>query len=107
MFRFLARLLGFLLVSAGFVGLVVDGTRAIVNGRTAFLGLGEFLAAALPRVYPLIEPAVTRQIHPALWNPVLVNLFALPASLLALALGIALLWAGRRPVEPIGYLARR
>jgi hypothetical protein len=107
MFRFLARLIGFLLVAAGFVGLVVDGTRSIANATLMFLPLGDVIAAMFPKVYPLIEPAVTRQIHPVLWNPILLNLFAMPASLLAFGLGVVLLWVGRKPPEPIGYLARR
>jgi hypothetical protein len=107
MFRFLARLIGFLLVAAGFVGLVVDGTRSIANATVAFMPLGEVLFSAFPRFFPLIEPAVTRHIHPFLWNPILLNLFTLPASLLAFGLGALLLWVGRKPVEPIGYLARR
>ncbi|KAA2244378.1 hypothetical protein [Salinarimonas soli] len=107
MFRFLARLVGFLLIAAGFVGLVVDGTRSIANTAVMFMPLGELLFAAFPKTFPLIEPAVTRHIHPFLWNPILLNLFTLPASLLAFGLGVLLLWAGRKPVEPIGYLARR
>jgi len=107
MFRFLARLIGFLLVAAGFVGLVVDGTRSIANGAIALMPLGELLFAVFPRTFPIIEPAVTRHIHPFLWDPILLNLFLLPASILAFLLGMLLLWVGRKPVEPIGYLARR
>jgi hypothetical protein len=105
MLRFLARFLGFILVALGFVGLVVDGTRSLANGELAFMPLGELAFRLFPRVFPLIEPAVTRNIHPLLWDPVLINLFLVPASVLALLVGIGLLWLGRRPPEPIGYLA--
>jgi hypothetical protein len=107
MIRFLVRLLGFLLVAAGFVGLVVDGTRSIANAALMFMPLGEVLFAVFPKGFPLVEPAVTRHIHPFLWNPILLNLFTMPASLLAFGLGALLLWLGRKPAEPIGYLARR
>lgn len=102
MIRFLARVLGFLLVAAGFVGLVVDGTRSIANGAVSFTPLGE-----VARLFPGIEPFVTRHLHPVLWDPVFLNLFLLPASLLAVALGALLLWLGRRPAELIGHLAGR
>ena len=107
MFRFLVRMLGLLLLAAGFVGFVIDGTRSIANGRLIFAPLGEVLFAAFPKMFPLIEPAVTRHVHPALWDPVLLNFFLLPASVVAFVLGAILLWLGQKPVEPIGYLTGR
>ena len=37
--KFLARSLGLILVAAGFVGLVIDGTRSIVNNSLSFVTL--------------------------------------------------------------------
>jgi hypothetical protein len=107
MFRFLARLLGLVLIAAGFVGLVIDGTRAIANGTVSFTPLGEVAFRLFPRSFPLIEPAVTRHVHPWLWDYGLLYVFLLPASVLGFLLGALLLWLGRRPSEPIGYLAGR
>ena len=107
MVRFLARVLGLVLVAAGFVGLVIDGTRAIANGVLAFTPLGEVLFRLLGPRFTLIEPGVARHVHPFLWDPVLLNLSLLPAALVGLGLGFLLLWLGRRPPEPIGYVARR
>ena len=104
MFRFLVRLLGLLLVAAGFVGFVIDGTRSIANGEVAFTPIGEVGFTLFPKTFPLLEPAVTR-IHPALWDPVVVNLLVLPASLTGFVLGLLFLWLGRRRPEPIGYRA--
>ena len=107
MFRFFVRLIGLLLVAAGFVGIVIDGTRSIANSALSFTPLGQVLFQVFPSTFPLIEPAVTRHVHPVLWDPILLNLFLLPASIVAFVLGAILLWLARKPVEPIGYLASR
>ncbi len=105
MFRFLARFLGLALLAAGFVGLVIDGTRSIANNAVSLTPLGEVAFRLFPRSFPLLEPAVTRHVHPFLWDPVLLNLLLLPAGLVAFALGALLLWLGRKPPEPIGFLS--
>ncbi|HEX8665584.1 MAG TPA: hypothetical protein VF744_16320 [Beijerinckiaceae bacterium] len=107
MFRFLARFAGLLLIAAGFVGLVVDGTRSIANGGLSFTPLGEVAFRLFPKSFPLIEPAVTRHVHPWLWDPILLNVFLLPASVLGFLLGALLIWLGQKREEPIGYLAGR
>ncbi|HKH33917.1 MAG TPA: hypothetical protein VKA80_07095 [Beijerinckiaceae bacterium] len=108
MFRFLARFLGLLLIAAGFVGLVVDGTRSIANGTLeSFTPLGTVGLWLFPNWFPLIEPAVTRHVHPLLWDWVLLKLFLIPASIFGFVLGALLIWLGRKPEEPIGYLAGR
>jgi hypothetical protein len=107
MLRFLARMLGLLLIAAGFVGLVIDGTRSIANGALTFTALGEVGYRVLGERYLLLQPAIERHIHPFLWDPIVLNLTLAPAALFALVLGAILLWLGRKPVEPIGYMARR
>jgi hypothetical protein len=107
MFRFLSRFIGLMLIAGGFVGLVIDGTRAIANGAISFTPLGEVAFRLFPKSFPLIEPAVTRNVHPLLWDPILLNLFLLPASVAGFVIGALLMWLGRKPPEPIGYLARR
>ena len=104
MLRFLARALGLVLLAAGFVGLVVDATRSIANSRASFTPLGELAQTVFPQTFPLIEPGV-RNVHPVLWDPLLLNVFLLPASVLGFVLGALLLWAGQKPAEPIGYRA--
>ena len=103
--RFLARTLGLILVAAGFVGLVVDGTRSIANSRVLFTPLGELASSLFPKSYPLLQSGVTRHVHPYLWDPVLLNVFVLPASILGFLIGAFLLWLGQKPAEPIGYPA--
>jgi hypothetical protein len=105
MLRFLARVLGLLLVAGSFVGLVIDGTRSIANGVVSFTPLSKFAFTLFPRTFPLIEPTVNQKVHPFLWDPVLLHVFLLPAAIVGFALGIVLLWLGQRPPEPIGFRA--
>ncbi|HVL70740.1 MAG TPA: hypothetical protein VM434_02535 [Beijerinckiaceae bacterium] len=107
MLRFLVRLTGLFLIAAGFVGLVVDGTRAIVNGEWSFVPLGQVAHWVFRERFLLVEPALTRHVHPWLWDPLLINVLLLPAGVVALVLGVLLLWLGQKREEPIGYLARR
>ena len=107
MFRFLLRALGLCLVAAGFVGLVVDGTRSVANNALSFTPIGELGYALFKERYLLLQPAIERHVHPLLWDPVVLNLTLAPASLVALGLGGLLIWVGQPPKEPIGYLARR
>jgi hypothetical protein len=107
MFRFFARIVGFILMAVGFVGLVIDGTRSIANGALSLTPLGEVAFKALPKHFPLIEPGVSRHVHPWLWDPVLLYIFLTPAALLAFGLGLLLIWLGQRPPEPIGFFAGR
>ena len=107
MFRFFLRLIGLALVAAGFVAVVIDGTRSIANNALSFTSLGEVAFAVFKERYLLLQPAIEHRVHPLLWDPVVLNLTLAPASLVALVLGVFFLWLGRRPKEPIGYLARR
>jgi hypothetical protein len=103
--RVLARLMGLLLVAAGFIGLVVDGTRSIVNESLSFSSLRALVEAVSPTALASLQTATTQNIHPVLWDPILTELLLLPASVVGLILGLMLLWLGQKPLEPIGYLA--
>lgn len=105
--RFLLRLMGYLLVAAGFVALVIDGARSIANSSWHFTALGEVLAALLRERYLMLQPMVERQLHPLLWDPLLLNLTLAPAALIALLLGFLLLRLGARPDPGIGIVTRR
>jgi hypothetical protein len=105
--KFLARSLGLVLVAAGFVGLVIDGTRSIVNNSISFASLAGMINALVPGGISGLQEKVIAQIHPLLWDPVLLHVVQLPASVTAFFLGAFLLWLGQKPLEPIGYLAGR
>jgi hypothetical protein len=107
MLRFIARALGLILIAAGFVGIVIDGTRSIANGAVMFTPLGEVAFRVFGERYLLLQPAIERHIHPLLWDPVILNLTLLPGSVVAFLLGIVLLWLGQKRPEPIGFATGR
>jgi hypothetical protein len=107
MIRFLLRCLGYALLASAFVGAVIDGTRSIANGAVQFTPLGSVGFALFKGQYTMLEPAITRYLHPVLWEYVVLPITLAPAFAVALVLGFLLLWAGQRRPQPIGYLARR
>jgi hypothetical protein len=107
MLRFLARALGLILIAAGFVGIVIDGTRSIANGTVMFTPLGEAAFRVFGERYLLLQPAIERHVHPVLWDPIVLNLTLLPGSVVAFLLGVVLLWLGQKRPEPIGFAPGR
>jgi hypothetical protein len=107
MLRFLLRAIGMILIAAGFVGLVVDGTRSIANGALMFTPLGEAAHRVFGERYLLFQPAVERHISPWLWENVVLYVTLLPASVVAFFLGVLLLWLGQKRPEPIGFAIGR
>lgn len=105
--RFLVRLVGYLLVALGFIVLVIDGARSIANALLRFTAVGDVLATMLHDRYQAIGPMIQRDIHPLLWDPVLLSFMQAPAALVALLVGFVLLWLGRAPEPEIGILTRR
>ncbi|MCO5093403.1 hypothetical protein [Bosea sp. (in: a-proteobacteria)] len=105
--RFLLRLTGYLFVAAGFVALVIDGARSIADSVLRFTPLGDVLQAVMQERFQLVQPAIERNIHPWLWDPLLLTLLKAPAAGVALLFGFGLLWLGRRPPEAIGIVTRR
>lgn len=105
--RFLLRLLGYLLVAAGFVALVIDGARSIANSAVQYTPLKLALTTMFGTRMDALQPAVERNIHPLLWDPVLLNLLLAPAALIAFLLGFLLLRLGAPPEPKIGIVTRR
>lgn len=105
--KFLARLLGLVLVAAGFVGLVIDGTRSIVNNALSFASVGGMVDALTSGGVTALQDSVTTRAPAFLWDPVVTSLIQLPASVTAFFLGAFLLWLGQKSIEPVGYLAGR
>ncbi len=105
--KFLARSLGLLLIAAGFVGLVIDGTRSIVNNAVSFAPVGKVIGAVFPGSMAGLEGSMAQRGFPWLWDPIATYVLQLPASVTGFIIGAFLLWLGQKPLEPIGYLAGR
>ncbi len=106
MFRLLLRLLGLCLLATAFVFLIGDVTRSVAGGRLYVTPLGERLMALAPGKLALTQAFVERQIHPFLWDPVLVDLMRLPVWLAVGAIGCLAIWLGRKPAPRFGCSSR-
>jgi len=105
--RFLVRMFGYFLVAGGFVALLTDGARSIANSALRFTPLGETALTLLGERFRLLQPAVERNLHPVLWDPVLVQMLQVPTAAAGLLLGFLLLWLGTAPKPQIGIVTRR
>lgn len=106
MIRFVIRAIGLLIIAAGFAALVVDGTRSIAGSDLQIMAFGDLCVTLFPARFPLLQPMVERQIHPLLWDPVLLTIFRLPAALVLGLIGLGLLWITQRRRGQIGYSSR-
>jgi hypothetical protein len=99
--RFILSALAFLGFAAGFGLAILDGARSIAGNAIDLTPLGKTLFQLLPRHFPMIEPAITRHVHPLLWDPLLLNVFLLPTFLVCFAVGFSAWWLTvRRPRAP-------
>lgn len=106
MIKSLFRIVAFLFLAAGFVAAVMDGARSLANSTLDYAPASMTVAWFLGERFNQWQPAVERNLHPLLWDPVLVNLMALPTSLVLLLLGGAAYRIGRRSVSTIGHVMR-
>ncbi len=106
MIKGLFRFIAFLLLAAGFVGAVMDAARSLANSMLDYARIGGTAFRLFGDRFLQLQPAVERNIHPLLWDPVLSNLFLLPTSLTLLGLGLVCYRIGRRAPAVIGYVTR-
>jgi hypothetical protein len=93
MFRFLLRTCGFVLLAAAFAALVVDGTRSIAGGRLLQYPLAESVAWLGGARSAAIAADWAQA--PGWAGRLAALVFAVPGWIVAAALGLACLSAGR------------
>jgi hypothetical protein len=106
MTRLFLRVLGLVMLAGAFAACVIDGARSIADSRLSITPLGAAAYWAFPTKFPLLQTFVERQIHPLLWDPILLNLLKAPTWVALGLLGAALLYAMRRRPPPIGHSNR-
>ncbi|WP_298963213.1 PetM family of cytochrome b6f complex subunit 7 [uncultured Methylobacterium sp.] len=105
MIRFLSRFLGLLLLAAGFVGLVYDGARSIANNAVLVTSVNDVAVAVLKERAASLQ-TLAEGGQPLLWKILGAPLTLSPAALVALGLGLVLLWLGQPGRPGIGTLVR-
>jgi hypothetical protein len=100
------RLVGFLVLAAGFVAAVMDGARTLAAGQIAYAKVGETAFRLLGERFLLLQPAIERHMHPVLWDPGMLTLLLAPTSLTLLVVGLVLHRLGRVREPRVGALTR-
>jgi hypothetical protein len=107
MLRVLARMAGHAAMLAGFALAVADGARSIAASAVMLLPLEQALTPLPGRPVAEWGGVIAAQVHPLLWDPLLVWLLHLPAAVACFLAGGILLLAGRLRAEaPAGAEAR-
>ncbi|MDT2019951.1 hypothetical protein [Methylocella sp. CPCC 101449] len=106
MFRFFLRTIGVLLLAGGCAMLIIDGTQSIAASQLKMTPLGETCFKLFPTIFPLLQPAVERNIHPLVWDPFLLGFFLMPTWLALSLFGLLFFWVARRRAEAIGFSSR-
>ena len=106
MFRFLFRFVGLWLLAGAFVALVIDGTRSITAGRIVIMPLAEAWLALHPSSIERLKQTVERDLPAWFWDQALVYVLYAPLWAVLAAIGLFLVFIGRRRQKPIGYSSR-
>ena len=96
MLRFFVKSIGLLALVLAVITAVLDLTRSIANSAFTTTALGENWASFHRESLLLLEPAVSRYLHPFVWNPIMQGILSLPGWFVFLVLGLIFLWLGRR-----------
>jgi hypothetical protein len=104
--RLFVRFLALALLAGAFAAAVIDGARSIAADQLLFTPLGATAYWAFPNKFPVLQGFIERQIHPLLWDPILLHLLMLPNWLVLGLIGVWLFYLVRRRPPPIGHSNR-
>ncbi|MFN0262335.1 hypothetical protein ACKTEK_00500 [Tepidamorphus sp. 3E244] len=96
MFRLLARLLGFIIFAAALITMVHDGALSIAASELVITSLGEMWFAYSPPGLNLTQAIIERNIHPYLWDPIMLSILKSPAALVFMVIALIFAFLGRR-----------
>jgi hypothetical protein len=102
MIRFVLRFVGFVLLAAGFVFLVYDGTKSIAGNVLFITKLSQTWSDIHQASLFQLQPAIEQRI-PWLWDPVFVTLLDQPTWLVLGILGALFILLGRKKKRLIGW----
>ncbi|MBI4183512.1 MAG: hypothetical protein HY521_05910 [Proteobacteria bacterium] len=94
------RLLGWLLIVAALATAAIESAVLVLTETAGTVSAYATWDHVHPLSLRLVRAALKQNVHPALWDPVLVTLLRVPAWLLLGAPGIALVWLFRRRTPP-------
>ena len=102
MIRFLFRFLGMLSLALGFIFVVYDGAKSIVDQRLNISTVRYAWESVHEGSIAQLQPTLQR-LAPVLWDPVAVTVLNAPVALALVIVGAFLLLLGRKKKPLIGY----
>jgi hypothetical protein len=103
MIRALLRLIGVIVLAAGFILLMYDGAKSIADSRIYIYKLGQLWTDIHVASLQSAEAAVKASLPAAVWDPVVTTVLDQPAWLIFGLIGVALILLGRKRKPLIGY----
>jgi hypothetical protein len=91
----LLRLIVWLVLAASAFAAGMDGLGFLESGEYAPIPLGQVWASIHRDSLLLVEPALVRHVHPALWEDVVFPLLQMPAAAVGAVVGLGLFVATR------------
>jgi hypothetical protein len=104
--RIFIRILALALLAGAFAAAVIDGARSIAADQLSLTPMGATAYWAFPNKFPLMQNLVEKQIHPLLWDPILLHVLMLPTWAILGIIGAGLLYVTRKRPPPIGHSNR-
>ena len=78
--RWLLRIIGGLSLLIAIAMGIIDANSWVMSGDFIFTDIGSMWYSTHPTSLQVIEPVVSRYIHPALWNPFITNVLLCPVT---------------------------
>ena len=103
MIRSLLRLIGVVLLAAGFILLMYDGAKSIADNRIYIYKLGQLWTDIHAASLQAFQASVQANLPGAVWDPVLTTLLDQPSWLVLGLVGILFILMGRKRKPLIGY----
>jgi hypothetical protein len=103
MIRSLFRFLGLVLLAAGFIFFIYDGTKSIADHALNVTKLGQTWSDIHQNSLLLLKPLIEKKVAAWLWNPVIQTVLDQPTWLVFGFFGMILILLGRKKKPLIGY----
>jgi len=103
MIRGLLRLIGVIVLAAGFILLMYDGAKSIADSRVYIYKLGQLWTDIHVASLQSAQARVQETLPSVIWDPVITTILDQPSWLIFGIVGIVLILLGRKRKPLIGY----
>lgn len=103
MIRALLRLLGVIVLAAGFILLMYDGAKSIADSRIYIYKLGQLWTDIHAGSLQTVQAKLQGSLPAVVWDPVVTTLLDQPSWLIFGIVGTVLILLGRKRKPLIGY----